>query len=166
MSNIHSLLFVTLTILLFSCSNGVDTHNKPTDKSDSITTIPTTTLPDAHTYLWGPAVSTITGTICEKYVWGVQHENETEAKDTIIVIALKEKIAVVEPAGVDTTNFEENYPNERNVDTIQLVLPSHSNCQQLIGKTVRLKGVFFHADNGHHFTDVLLDVSEIKEEAK
>ena len=158
----RSLIILSLPLLLLSCSGGNKSGNNATDSSTAVKITPASTQLDAHTYLWRPAVSTITGTICEKYVWSVQNENETEPKDTIIVIALKEKIAVVEPAGVDTTNFEENYPNERNVDTIQLVLPSHSNGQQLIGKTVQLKGVFFHADNGNHFTDVLLDVSEIK----
>ena len=50
-------------------------------------------------------------------------------------------------------------PLLRTVGRWELVLlGSHKD---LIGKTVVLRGTLFHANTGHHHTDVLMDVQSI-----
>lgn len=107
-------------------------------------------------YYYEPAVSTIEGVMCKKAVWGMEHEDDPEPRDTILVIALKEKITVMNAPGVDTT-AEDTPPNEYNVDTIQLTAAPQA-LYKAVGQVMKLKGTFFHSINGHHFTDVLLDV--------
>jgi hypothetical protein len=65
-------------------------------------------------------------------------------------------------------NGDKSMPNgessENNVSDIQLVLDveQYTQYKDLLGKQVIVSGKLFHAISGHHHTNVLLKVAEIK----
>jgi len=150
--------------LIFGCSS-IENQNAKVD----IDTLENKEYHDKNSqksFHYDPSVSTINGILCKKAVYGTNSgENDKKPNDTIVVVALENAISVVNPAGTDTNNLEENYPNEYNIDTIQLSFPSYYKIDKSIGHAIQLKGTFFHSDNGNHFTNVLLLVKEIKDGA-
>lgn len=54
---------------------------------------------------------------------------------------------------------------EKNVSKIQLILTEEQYAQykNLLGKRVEVSGKLWHAHTGHHHTNVLLTVIEIKD---
>lgn len=54
-------------------------------------------------------------------------------------------------------------PTENNVKSLQLVMiGNYDKYRNLLGQKVTVKGELFHAITGHHHTDVLITVKEIK----
>jgi len=166
---IRLLLFCLLSTMILGCSsmnseNNSKEHLDRNTKNVNNASVKSTNNIHSQSFLYEPSVSIIEGIICKKAVCAVSHELEdSKPKDTIIVIALSNKISIVNPEGVDTTNYDENPPNEYNIDTIQLVLPGYHSLDKSIGHLVHLTGTFFHGDNGNHFTDILLSVKQIKD---
>lgn len=113
-------------------------------------------------FLYYPAMAIVDAIICKQGVYTVKNENGDKPDDSIVVAVLKSPIAVVNEPGVDTTDYEANFPNEYTVDTVQLVLHSFNGLEKARGQEVRLKGTFFHGDNGNHYTPVLMDVMQVK----
>jgi hypothetical protein len=163
----HSLLPLVFAILITGCSNPDQTKVKSShsDSSVSLGTSNNSIIPHAGTnvYYYDPSVSTIEGIVCKKGVYRPVDEAGNSKGDTIIVLALKQPIDVVNPHGTDTANAEESFPDERNIDTVQLTLPSYHSLDKSLGHLVELKGTFYHSDNGNHFTNVLLFVKEARD---
>ena len=107
----------------------------------------------AQTYTYGAKV-TLQGTL-------VSPEGFTpdEKKLTYPALQLAKPIAVHLGPESDQ-NFDEP---ERGVMLLHLVLdqPNRQAFKKLKGQRVRVEGSLFHSDNGHHQTDVLMDVKSM-----
>jgi hypothetical protein len=57
-----------------------------------------------------------------------------------------------------------NTESVSGVKEVQLIFQSGIPHRQFIGREVVAKGVLFHSVTGHHYTPVLLEVSEIRQE--
>ena len=156
------LLFCLLSTSIYGCSN-IDNGNHANKKNSLNTAYHVKSEPDLYTNtFFYDSVSIIHGVICKKAVCFIADEagDSCKHKDYIIAIAVK-SISVINPQGVDTSN-EDNNPNERNIDTIQLILQSDNNLIKRLGQTVQLTGTFLHADNGNHFTNILMMVKKVR----
>ena len=109
--------------------------------------------PNKSTYKYDEPV-TIVGTFGTK-----EFETETGIQKPY-VLKLSSPITVVANGGDE---FNETETNQR---TIQMA-PSEEHINYLksrnaYGKRIQVTGSFFHSDTGHHFTPVLISVSEVK----
>ena len=108
-----------------------------------------------------PAVVELKGTLSVRRYYGPPNYGEnpkTDSKETMFILTLSQPVNVrgnTDPkAGLEKNSV-------KNIRRIQLVLTIPY--KGLIGKRVLVKGTLFHAFTGHHHTDVLMDVSFIKE---
>ncbi len=102
-----------------------------------------------------PATVTLNGKITRKTFAGppnYESIKKGDAPETYWILQLAKPVCV---------NGEEP---EKNVSDIQLVLSEKQYAQYegLLGKRVFVTGTLFHAETGHHHTDVLLKVRGIK----
>lgn len=107
-----------------------------------------------------PAVAEVKGTLRIKSYYGPPNygENpETDAKEALPILILDSPVNV---RGNPDTKAGFDQESVEDVREIQLVLTMPH--KELIGKTVVIKGMLFHAFTGHHHTDVLMNVSSIK----
>ncbi len=72
-------------------------------------------------------------------------------------------LALETPVSVAGDPSDEFGDPESGVKTVQLVLtpPLMKQFKSLKGRTVALRGKLFHAQTGHHFTPVLMEVESI-----
>lgn len=73
-------------------------------------------------------------------------------------------ISLSKPISVTCSPGDEECSSELGVTLLHLVLgdAEMTKFKKLKGNSVKVKGTLFHADNGHHFTSVLLDVESIE----
>ena len=100
-----------------------------------------------------PATATLTGTISRRGVINV-----AEQKEVVWIMKLSKPICVKGDEGSDF-NVERS-----RVSDVQLALDPEmfGKYRRLLGKKVRATGTLFGEHTAHHFTPVLLDVSEIR----
>jgi hypothetical protein len=153
-----------LILVSASCNNAP--HQKFSTEPAVSTIIsgkerPTLTPPlNEHVHYYEPAVTSVTGYLCKKGVYSIENEDPKNGPDdSMVIIALADQIEVINPPGVDTNNWQDNGGNEHHVDTMQLVLYPYHSLDKYLGHKVTLRGTLFHADNGHHHTNVLMTVT-------
>lgn len=101
----------------------------------------------------------LTGTIKRKTFPGppnYQSVAKGDEPEVVWVLYLKRPICV---------RGDNENEGERNVSTIQLVFTDPGQYQRyrsLLGQPVSVEGKLFHAQTGHHHTDVLMTVGNIK----
>lgn len=105
-----------------------------------------------------PTVVELKGKLIIKPFFGPPNfgENpETDSKERSWILSLTTPINVRANTEADPILF----PSVENVRELQLVLPEPH--RELIGKNIIVKGTLFHANTGHHHTDVLVVVQSI-----
>ncbi len=161
--------FFLLPILcIFGCSSN--RNDSASRRTDSVSNVKVEKQPIVGTkssdqvLFYMPSISTVVGVVCRKEVFSLQSENEySEKKDRIIVVALKNKISVLNAPNFDTTAEDEERPNnEYEVDTMQLAIPSFHALDSCLDKLTELKGGLYHSDNGNHHTKVLMLVDSFR----
>ncbi|PPU68934.1 DUF4431 domain-containing protein [Xanthomonas pisi] len=73
-------------------------------------------------------------------------------------------LQLVAPLTVEATDGSEEFePRAAGITRLQLSLDATTMraFKQLKGRQARVSGTLFHADNGHHYTDVLLSVTSV-----
>ena len=109
-----------------------------------------------------PATVELEGKVITEQKYGPPNYGQnpkTDQKVTVAILVLRDPIDVLATPG-DAVNTQVN-----GVTRIQLVFTDGKTVdKQLIGKDVLVKGKLFHSHTGHHYTDVLIDVSSIQEE--
>ena len=162
-------VLIGLTLSFTSCKNNskqqnaeqsvqseiISELNKPDENPQQNTQTP-------KEYSYEPSVSVITGIIKVKTFFGPPgygESPETDAKEKVFILELTNLINLVEDKDDNTFNLAQS-----NISEVQLTSTSDITFTDYIGKNVRLTGGFFAAHTGHHFTDVLMDVAQIKEE--
>ncbi len=100
-----------------------------------------------------PATVTLTGTISRR-----TFINVSEQKEVVWILKIAKPICLKGDEGSDF-NVERS-----RVSDVQLVLDPEmfGKYRGLLGKKVRATGTLFGEHTAHHFTPVLLDVSEIR----
>ena len=111
-------------------------------------------------YFYELAITTLVGTIVTEQKYGPPGFGENPAEDakcTIYEIELNEKINVFPNKDADLTDADGVF----NISKLQLSNYGN-NIEKYVGKNCTIKGNLFHAITGHHYTDVLVQVKEIK----
>lgn len=107
-----------------------------------------------------PAVVELKGTLRTRLYYGPPNYGEnpkTDTKEALPILILSKPVNV---RGNPDPKAGFDRESAKDIRKIQLVLTLPH--KELIGKTVLVKGTLFHAFTGHHHTDVLMDVSDIK----
>ncbi len=120
----------------------------------------TSPTPVAKELSYEPTLVELKGRLTVKTYYGPPNYGEdpkVDAKEEQWILTLSDPVDIVRNA--DATD-DLHGPSVHNVTDIQLVLSGRHN--NLIGKTVILKGTLFHGFTGHHHTDVLMDVRSIR----
>ncbi|MFJ1490380.1 DUF4431 domain-containing protein [Capnocytophaga canis] len=113
-------------------------------------------------YFYEPSISVISGIIKIKTFFGPPgygESPEVDAKEEVFILELRNPINLVADEEDDGFN-----PAQTNILEVQLTSTSDIKFTNYIDKNVCLTGSFFGAHTGHHFTDVLMDVAQIKKE--
>ena len=112
-----------------------------------------------------PATVELEGRLTIESKYGPPNYGEnpkTDAKVKVPVLVLSTPINVR-----GTPADEINGTTVRGARRVQLVFSNlETSPTQLIGDTVVVRGKLFHAHTGHHYTDVLIDVSSIEAKQK
>lgn len=155
----RKILLAALGLTFAACGNNGQVKQETQDTlTAGAASKPAPPVASKGSYLYEPAISELTGLIATMPVYTIDNEDEHRAPDTILVLVTNPAINVVNPPGTDTTS-EDEYPNEYGVDTIQLMTsPTDPALRKYLGRNVTLKGTFMHSINGHHFTNVLMNV--------
>ena len=107
-----------------------------------------------------PAVVELRGKLITKMYYGPPNYGEdpkTDSRETFFILLLNKPVNV--RGKPDPNAGPPEQVSVENVRKMELVLSiPHEN---MIGKTVIVKGTLFHAFTGHHHTDVLMDVQSI-----
>lgn len=109
-----------------------------------------------------PLESELSGELIVRSFFGPPNYGEdpiNDAREDAYILKLKYPINVIS----NKTIFEEGDSDitELNVNEVQLV--PNKSLKGYVNKIVKVKGVFFGANTGHHRTPVLLDLKEIEE---
>lgn len=116
-------------------------------------------LAAAAVYHYEPEQVELSGTLIEKSFYGPPgygEDPEHDSKEPAYVILLPEPATVV-PAAGDATNERHD-----EVSEVQVVNGKQLPLRPLLNKKVTLRGTLFSAITGHHHTDVLINLEEIK----
>ncbi len=136
-------------LLFFGCAD-----NKKADKTVSNNQ----TLHSVDTkYFYEPTISTLTGVIKKETFWGAPNFGEdttVDSKEICSVLFLDGAIAI----SADST--DEFNAQKNNITKMQLV--TAIKLDNFVGKKVTVKGQMFGAHTGHHHTDVLLKLTDIR----
>ncbi|MBI1749101.1 MAG: DUF4431 domain-containing protein [Acidobacteria bacterium] len=111
-----------------------------------------------------PAVVELQGRLTIELKYGPPNYGEqprTDAKLKVPVLRLHEPIDI-RGNPEDTLNAE----SVEGVKELQLIFKSGTAYKQLISKRVLVKGTLFRGHSGHHFTDVVMNVSSIEVKKK
>jgi hypothetical protein len=118
---------------------------------------------NAQCLKYGPAVVTVTGTLCAQVFAGPPNYRSIkrgDRKERAIILRLLTPTCTSRndpPQGLDDP--------ETNVREIQLVVTKSAHwktVERRLGKRVMVTGTLFHAHTGHHRTKVLIDVTNIR----
>jgi hypothetical protein len=104
-------------------------------------------------------VRTISGIIKTELHYGAPNFGEDTINDKKVypyILFLDKQISVFAEDG-----FESTY---NHIEKIQLTSTHNIKFEALKGRKVVLTGELFESDNGNHFTDILLDIMEVKTE--
>ena len=104
-------------------------------------------------------VRTISGIIKTELHYGAPNFGEDTINDKKVypyILFLDKQISVFAEDG-----FESTY---NHIEKIQLTSTHNIKFEALKGRKVVLTGELFESDNGNHFTDILLDITEVKTE--
>jgi hypothetical protein len=111
-----------------------------------------------------PTIVELEGTLTVKTYYGPPNYGEnpkTDTKEKQWILILSDPVDVI---GNKDSHDDLHTVSVHNITDVQLVLLGpHDN---LIGKTVLVKGTLFHGFTGHHHTDVLMDVQSISPRPK
>lgn len=140
------ILGITISITFISCGNKTGNENLSPVVIKAATTDTIASENKTEEYV---------GTLVTERFWGAPGFGEdtlNDAKEIQPVLLLDEKIEL---------KISDNSSDIVQVEKMQLIhLEDYKN---LKGKHVIVKGTTFSAETGHHHTDMLIDVSEIKE---
>ncbi len=105
---------------------------------------------------------TLQGRIIRKIFAGPPNYESTkkgDERETYWILRLNKVICVKEDESRSGTS-----ETEKNVSQLQLVLDAeqYARYKNLRGKRVEVSGKLFHSHTGHHRTNVLLEVTEMK----
>lgn len=135
-----------------------------TDKNLSKKKLSKTSTDNQKKYPFGPSISVISGVlIIENYFGspGYGDNPETDEREYSYILMLEKPIDVIS----NTEKREEgDYDSTTsNISEIQLASTKDIKLSNYRNKVIRLTGIFFGANTGHHHTKVLLDVQKIEE---
>lgn len=108
---------------------------------------------------YAPRSVTLSGELTQVQKYGPPNYGEnpkTDARVRVLVLKLPRTLNV---CGDPTSDI--NTESEKNVREVQLVM-SDSSAKHLVGRAVIATGTLFHSHTGHHYTKVLMNVSEIR----
>jgi hypothetical protein len=84
---------------------------------------------------------------------------ETDSRETQGILTLPRPICM-------SADRDGNHEAEKNQSEVTLVPPKGINLKNYAAKQVTVHGTLFHADNGHHHTPVLMQVTRVEESRK
>lgn len=96
----------------------------------------------------------LTGTLRIETFYGPPNFGEspkTDAKERQAILHLAKPLCTIASNAADA---------EQNQLTVTVAPMDKLSLSQFVGKTVKVRGSLFHADNGHHHTPVLIEVHE------
>jgi len=120
---------------------------------------------NSRNFFFEPAISEVKGKLTLNSFYGPPNYGETPDQDRIEnvwILNLEKPINVHQ----EKPNLEEGDFNstQYDIDRIQLVTAKHKvDINKFKDKVISVKGTFWGAHTGHHFTPVLMDVIDIKE---
>jgi hypothetical protein len=112
-------------------------------------------------YRFSPTVSTLTGTLNVEMFYGPPNfgdNPESDAKEYCFILKLNKAISVIneqENEGFDVSTM--------GVKKIQLAFSNVALAKSLKGKKIKVTGILFGKETGHHHTDILMSVDEVSE---
>lgn len=115
---------------------------------------------NAAEYQYEPVVSTMYGTLSTKVYWGPPGYGEdttVDEKENVYLLVLDKGINIQAPK----KDLSDGYNGAIN-NVMQLQLVNQQSLDAYLNKDVTVTGTLFGAQTGHHHTDVLLDVKNIK----
>ncbi len=107
---------------------------------------------------------TLTGRVTTRLEYGAPgfgEDPKTDAKENIFLFVLKRPVDVhadkERPSDTDTDDFN-------GVKEMQLVFMKIDKklFRKMVGRKVKVTGSLFQAENGHHHTDVLIEVDKLE----
>ncbi len=121
------------------------------------------TTPQEKTWLsYKPAVVELQGKLNFVTKYGPPNYGEnpkTDRKVKVLILVLSKAVNVR-----GDPNSDLNSESVEGVKQVQLAIKPGIAYKQFVGKHVKAKGTLFHSITGHHYTRVLMDMLEIKEE--
>lgn len=108
-------------------------------------------------YHYGGIPVSLSGTVEIKTFYGAPNYGEnpqTDSRETQAILFLEKPICV--EANQSGEAAEQNQAN------VTLVPPDKENMIKYAGKHLAVKGVLFHAFNGHHHTPILMEIRQIE----
>ena len=108
---------------------------------------------------YAPRSVALPGKLTEVRNYGPPNYGEnpkTDARVKVLVLKLARPLSV---CGDSTSDI--NTESEKNVREVQLVM-SDTSAKHLVGRAIVATGTLFHSHTGHHYTKILMDVSEIR----
>lgn len=118
---------------------------------------------DSKNFFFEPSISEIKGLLTINSFYGPPNYGDTPDQDKIerVWILVLENPINVHQLKPDLDEGDSN-STQYNIDRIQLSVGKHNNeLEKYKGKEITLKGTFWGANTGHHFTPVLMNVITI-----
>ena len=146
---IKTILFLSL-LALSSCSENNQNGTHPSTNSKI-------TSEQNNIYYYNSENTNLKGTLVYKTYWGPPNYGEdtlTDSKETFPILELITPIKVL-----TDSNNRENEPKE-GITEIQVV--SKIELTEFRNKKVSIKGKLFSGISGHHHTEILIEMKEIK----
>lgn len=111
-------------------------------------------------YFYGPTISTLKGKIIMQTFWGPPNfgaDTSVDRKEVCPILLLDTPINMT----ADSTNEF----NERKIGVTKIQLVTDKSVDNFLKKKVNATGTLFGAMTGHHHTDVLLILTDLRENA-
>lgn len=153
-SYLRCVLLITVVVLTSACNN----KPKPLPVGQDIQLEDTTTV-----FNYDPAISVLQGTLYEATF--VKETGEiVDDTDTGTTQVEKEFVLLLKrPISVNADTTEGFNDAQTNVTQVQLV-PVPGNARAYLNRRVKVTGKLWGAQTGHHFTPVLMEVSNLEGE--
>jgi hypothetical protein len=149
------IILTTLISTLFLLGCRDNTKNRTASDKGKIETRST-----ESNYFYGPTISTLKGKIIMRTFWGPPNfgaDTSVDRKEVCPILLLDNPINMA----ADTTDEF----NERKIGVTKIQLVTDKSVGNFIEKKVTVTGTLFGAMTGHHHTDVLLMLIDLRENA-
>lgn len=92
---------------------------------------------------------------------GFGEDPKNDAKENIFLLVLDKPVDVQPDPDLSSDTNTESFKNVREMQMVFMNI-DHKLFKRIMGKKVKVTGTLFQAETGHHHTDVLVTVDELK----